>query len=247
MPWLASPSILPLVTRRRAEMNGAVEYLIIIQEGVKARLAAEGDRKSAMNDQHAAANGERKVVAWGFLVRWALATLLGLLAGLAAFVAVGVMAGDLIDGLPGFVFGVVLGLVFGTSFGAAQWRVLRRHLRPAAAWVGATLVGFVVGGAAIFGLMNGSQADTSLTTKLGHGLVLGASLGLAQWSVLRRHLDGANHWIAISTVSWVVAELVGVALSGVVGAPLNLVGLLLVGGVLPGVGMAWLLRRHLSA
>src|SRR5688572_28048189 len=54
-----------------------------------------------------------------------------------------VMAGDIIDGLPEFVFGVVLGVVFGTSFGAAQWRVLRHHLRPAAAWVGATLVGFV--------------------------------------------------------------------------------------------------------
>ena len=211
-------------------MNGTVEYLIVIQEGVKTRLAAAGYGESAMNDQPAAGNGERKVVAWGFLVRWTLATSLGLLAGLVAFVAVGVMAGDVIDGLPEFVFGVVLGLLFGTSFGTAQWRVLRHHLLPAAAWVGATLVGFVVGGATIFGLMNGSEPDTTLVTKLGHGLVLGASLGLTQWSVLRRRLDGAKLWIAISTVSWAVAELVGVALSGVVGAPLNLVGLFLVGG-----------------
>ena len=228
-------------------MNGTVEYLIATQEGVKARLAAEGDRESATNEQRPAGNAGPEAIAWGFLVRWTLATFLGLLAGLAAFVAVGVMAGDIIDGLPEFVFGVVLGVVFGTSFGAAQWRVLRRHLRPAAAWVGATLVGFVVGGATVFGLMNGSEADTTLITKLGHGLVLGASLRLAQWSVLRRQLDGAKLWITISTVSWVVAELVGVALSGVVGAPLNLVGLFLVGGVLPGVGMARLLRRHPSA
>jgi hypothetical protein len=43
----------------------------------------------------------------------------------------------------------------------------------------------------------------------------------------------------------VAAELVGVALSGVVGAPFDLVGLFLVGGVLPGAGMGWLMRRHL--
>jgi len=73
-------------------------------------------------------------------------------------------------------------------------------------------------------------------TKLGHGLVLGAALGLGQWFVLRRRLNEAKAWIAISTVSWVVAELVGVALTGVVGAPFNLVGLVLVGGVLPGGG-----------
>src|SRR3712207_9506960 len=82
----------------------------------------------------------------------------------------------------------------------------------------------------IFGLMNGSEPDTSLITKLGHGLVLGATLGLGQWFVLRRRLDEAKAWIAISTVSWVVAELVGIALTGVVGAPFNLVGLFLVGG-----------------
>ena len=104
-------------------------------------------------------------------------------------------------------------------------------------------MGFVVGGVIIFGLMNGSELDTLLTTKLGHGLVLGASLGLAQWSVLRGKLDKAKLWIAISAVAWVAAELVGVALTGLVGAPFNLLGLFLAGGVVPGIGMVWLLRR----
>jgi hypothetical protein len=185
-------------------------------------------------------NAEHEDIGWGFAARWILATLLDLFAGLVAFVAVGVMAGDVIDGLPGFVFGAVLGLVFVASFGVTQWRVLRRYLRPVAAWIGAT---FVVGGVIIFGLMNGSELDIPLTTKLGHGLVLGASLGLAQWSILRGKLDKAKLWIAISAVAWVAAELVGVALTGLVGAPFNLLGLFLVGGVVPGIGMAWLLRR----
>src|SRR3712207_6975703 len=50
----------------------------------------------------------------------------------------------------------------------------------------------------IFGLMNGSEPDTSLITKLGHGFVLGAALGLGQWFVLRRRLDEAKAWIARS-------------------------------------------------
>jgi hypothetical protein len=82
-------------------------------------------------------NAEHEDIGWGFAARWILATLLDLFAGLVAFVAVGVMAGDVIDGLPGFVFGAVLGLVFGASFGVTQWRVLRRYLRPVAAWIGA--------------------------------------------------------------------------------------------------------------
>jgi hypothetical protein len=192
-----------------------------------------------------AGNALHKTVGWGFWVRWALATVLGLLVGLVAFVAVGVTAGDVIGGLPEFVFGSVLGLIFGTTLGTAHWWILRRHLRPAASWIGATLLGFVVAGSIIFGMMNGSEPDTSLMTKLGHGLVLGAALGLGQWFILRRRLDEAKVWIAISTISWVVAELAGVALTGAVGAPLNLVGLFLVGGVLPGGGMMWLLRRAL--
>ena len=190
-----------------------------------------------------AGNAVRKAVGWGFWARWALATLSGLLVGLVAFVAVGVMAGDAIDGLPEFVFGSVLGLIFGATFGTAQWRVLRLHVRTAISWVGATLVGFVVGGSIIFGLMNGSDPDTLFITKLGHGLVLGAALGVAQWLVLRCRLNEAKLWIAISTMCWVVAELVGVALTGVIGPPFNLVGLFLAGGVLPGGGMMWLLRR----
>src|SRR3712207_1034223 len=247
MPRLAPPTILLLllITRRRPKLYGTVEYLIVMQEGVKAWLAAEGNSESAMNERRPAGNAERKVVGGSFWARWVLATLLGLLIGLVAFVAVGVTAGDAIDGLPDFVFGSVLGFIFGTTFGTTQWRVLRRHVGPAASWVGATLVGFIVGGSIIFGLMNGSDPDTSLITKLGHGIVLGASLGVAQWLVLRGRLDEAKMWIAISTLSWVAAELVGVVLTGVVGDPLNLVGLFLVGGVLPGGGMMWLLRRAL--
>jgi hypothetical protein len=188
-------------------------------------------------------NTVHKSVGCEFSIRWAIYSLLGFTVGIVGFVAVGVFAGDTIDSLPKFVFGVVLGAIFGSSFGIAQWRVLRRRLRPVAAWIIATIVGFVIGGAIIFGLMNGSEPDTMLLTKLAHGFLLGASLGVAQWLVVRTKLDGARPWGAISVIGWVVAELVGVVLTALVGPPFDLLGLFLVGSVLPGVGMAWLLER----
>ncbi len=183
-------------------------------------------------------------VGWGFWIRWSLASLFGLIAGIVGFVALGIFAGDFIDQGPEFVFGVVIGVTFGSGFGIAQWWVLRRRIGPVVAWIGATVVGFVLGGAVIFGLMNGSEPDTTLPTKLGHGLVLGTSLGIAQWSILRAKLCDARPWVAISVISWVVAELVGVALTALVGPPFNLLGLFLVGAVLPGAGMRWLLARN---
>jgi hypothetical protein len=191
-------------------------------------------RRETMNTKH-------KGVGWGLWIRWAIYSLLGLIAGIVAFFAVGIFASDTIDGLSEFVFGVVLGAIFGSSFGITQWWVLRRRLGPVGAWIGATVVGFVLGAAIIFGLMNGSEPDTTLPTKVGHGLVLGASLGIAQWSVLRANLCDARPWIAISVIGWVVAELVGVVLTTLVGPPFDLLGLFLVGAVLPGAGMAWLL------
>jgi hypothetical protein len=188
-----------------------------------------------------------KSVGWRFWAKWALASFLGLLVGMGGFVAVGILAGDAIDRLPEFVFGMLLGAIFGTTFGAAQWWVLRAHLRQVGAWIGATLSGFVVGAAIVFGLMNGSDPGTSLITKLGHGCTLGAALGIPEWFALRRTLDKASPWIAISVVSWVMAEVIGVALSVVVGPPFDLLGLFLVGAVLPGGGMKWLLYRASAA
>jgi hypothetical protein len=182
----------------------------------------------------------------GFWSRWALANLMGLVVGAAGFVALVVLTAGALDRPPGYAFGVALGLTFGPAFGLAQWWVLRGSLGPVGAWVGATVVGFLVAFATIFGVMDGSDPDTSLLVKIGHAVVLGLTLGIAQWSVLRRKLDGASRWILVSVVSWVVAELAGVALTALAGPPLDILGLFAIGTVLPGIAMAWLLDRASS-
>lgn len=155
----------------------------------------------------------------------------------------GVFLGELIDESPEFVFGTVLGAIFGLAFGTAQWRVLRPHLAPVTSWIWGTLAGFVLAAMVIFGLMAGGDDGTSMVTKLGHGLILGATLGVGQWLAIRGKVKTAVWWVPVSVGAWVIAEVVGMGLGALVGEPLDLLGLFLVGACLPGAGMGWLLNR----
>lgn len=188
-------------------------------------------------------NTQNQTVSWRFWGKWVLATFLGLIVGMIVFIAVGIVAGEALDRLPEFVFGVVIGTIFGLAFGVAQWRILRQQLQPITAWIWATFIGFVVGSIIIFGLMDGGNPDTSVATKLGHGVVLGTTLGIGQWSAIRSRLNQAGIWVMISIGAWVIAEIVGMGLSAIAGSPLDLLGLFLVGGCLPGIGMMWLLNQ----
>ena len=191
-------------------------------------------------------NIQNQTVSWRFWGKWVLATFLGLVVGMILFIAVGTVAGEALDNLPEFVFGMVIGTIFGLTFGYAQWRILRQHIQPINAWIWTTFIGFVVGAIIIFGLMDGGNPDTSVGTKLGHGVVLGSTLGVGQWSAIRQKVSRATLWIAASIVAWIIAEIVGMGLSTLIGSPLDLLGLFLVGGCLPGIGMMWLLK-HASA
>jgi hypothetical protein len=188
-------------------------------------------------------NDRGKRVSWRFWLRWTLASILGLVVGMILFIAVGAVIGEALDRAPEWVFGLVIGIIFGTVFGIAHWLVLRQLLPLSTAWIWATIGGFLGASVIIFGLMAGGRPDTSITTKLGHGLVLGGGLGLTQWLVLRQKVGLASIWIGISMLAWLIAEIVGIGLSATIGPPLDLLGLFLVGSVLPGAGIIWLLNR----
>ena len=181
---------------------------------------------------------------WG---RWVAATLLSLLAGMVLFILVGAVAGEALDAGPPALFGLVLGAIFGTSFGIGHALVLKRKIGGAGAWIIATGIAFVVAACVIFGFLQGSSSDTSLLIKLTHALVLGGSLGLAQYMVLERQVTGAAAWIVISIVAWSIAELVAAFIGPLVGPPLDILLLFFIGGALPGIGIPWLLRRPVSS
>lgn len=111
---------------------------------------------------------------------------------------------------------VVAALAQGAVLGAAQGRVLRDVLgvRPLA-WTGATALGVAFGwGVVIVSAARIGAGDRALSELLGAlclvGLAFGASVGFAQWTVLRDRIGGLG-WVLVNALGW------GVALVGTVG------------------------------
>jgi hypothetical protein len=108
------------------------------------------------------------------------------------------------------------GAVEGSVLGLGQAIVLRRAVPGISTprWVLATAVGSVLAWA--FGLLPSSLlydvwAAMPSVAVAGAGAVIGAlvliSVGTAQSLVLRRHVDAAHRWIAITALAWLVGLL----------------------------------------
>jgi hypothetical protein len=184
---------------------------------------------------------------WALWRRWTAATTLGEAAGFCAPALAGALAAT--AGLPAGTTVTVLllaGAVEGYVLGAAQAWALRTVVPalPVRAFAAATAAAAVV--AYVIGLAPSSLGDRVLDVPLVllvpaaalGGLVLLASIGTAQWLVLRRAGYDVPWWIAYTAVGW----LAGLTVFMVVVTPLWQAGqpaLLVVAiGVLGGVLMA---------
>jgi hypothetical protein len=67
------------------------------------------------------------------------------------------------------------------------------------------------------------------------GVALLASIGFAQWLVLRRHVDGAGIWVAANALAWIAGLAVVFAAIGV--APGDSPVLIAAFGMVGGLGM----------
>ncbi len=194
-------------------------------------------------------NTERAQAGWGFWLWWMLASIVGL--------AVGVAVADAVSGTVGFAVSfAVSGDVAGASIGTAQSLVLRRQVSQTGWWVLASSVGLAVGFAvalavlAAVGLAGGSHFSGGAGALVLFGAVAGASVGIAQWLVLRRHIPGAGWWVlasivgtgagvaVISTVIGGGEDAVGFAAGGAVGGALY--------GAITGGVLVWLLRQPVT-
>jgi hypothetical protein len=184
---------------------------------------------------------ERAQAGWGFWLRWVLASAVGGVMGGA--MGVGVIIFMFLMALGGtefgsvFVasFGTVFGIVVGALIGIAQWLVLRRHISQAGWWVLASTAGGAMGGAVSFlGIMTVGGAEAEAVVKAG------ASVGIAQWPGLRRHVSRAGWWVLASSVGWAVIMgggfTTGSFVSGIS------VGMITV-GMITGGALVWLLRQ----
>ena len=176
--------------------------------------------------------GERpRDVGWRLWLWWVLASVVGWGVG---GVVLGPVFGVVEPAFGLLVGGAAVGAIGGAVLGVLQWLVLRRQLARAGWWIVASTVGWAVGGAAF-------------------GLVGGAVAGFLQWLVLRRRLARAGWWIAASTVGWAIGPVI-VLFGGVIGElDATLIVLLvavlwgiggLVGGVITGAVLVWLLRQR---
>lgn len=105
-------------------------------------------------------------------------------------------------------------------------------------WTTANIVGWVIGFYVCEAL------KTFLTTFLVDGLVIGASVGIAQWLVLRRRIASIRWWVLVSIVGFGVGNAIGEAslqgIPAVVGHGLS--GAMI--GVSIGAAQWLVLRRH---
>lgn len=208
---------------------------------------------------------ERVQVGWRFLFWWVLASTVVLALGLAVgffatvlshaffFVSKLGVVGEALN----FAVG---GAVAGALLGSAQQRYLRRGVLPADWWVLASTVGWAVGagmGGAVDLVVGGEGLNFALMVAVG-----GASVGIAQWLVLRRQVARAGWWVLTNTL---VGGALGGAVDLVVGglggldasaglAVLAIIPLLPVGGflasavygVITGGVLVWLLRQPVT-
>jgi hypothetical protein len=129
--------------------------------------------------------------------------------------------------------------VMGLVTGAVQYGLLRRILACMGGWVLATAGGWLLGMFLIMAFLR-LQWMVLAQTDLAF-LVMGLSIGFAQWLVLRRRLPGAGWWIVASLLGWGLAALANSSNT------INQYTMLLL-GFLPGcataAALAWL-TKHL--
>ena len=140
------------------------------------------------------------------------------------------------------------GLVIGTAMGIAQWLVLRRPFAPMGWWVVVSIVGFGAGKAV------GDAFVQGIPPVVGYGLdgaIIGASVGIGQWLVLRRHVARAGWWVIANIAAWALAwSIIGFAEASE-GLPILMVYLVgatgaAVAGIITGIALIRLSRFRLA-
>ena len=94
------------------------------------------------------------------------------------------------------------GIIFGAILGASAWVIFHHWASSLKAWVVLSAAGFGVGATIVAGMLAIARNDIAWLT--GGAAVIGLTLGIAQWILLRR-LPRAGWWI--------VATIIGVALA----------------------------------
>ena len=111
---------------------------------------------------------------WRFWLQWILATTLGWLLG-------------------GAIFPIEIGA--GAAIGFLQWLVLRPFFYQTWWWIAYSAVGWILG----WGVLLILPSSTVFS-----GVILGLSMGIAQWIPLRKWVPQAFWWPLVSALAWMI-------------------------------------------
>ena len=139
---------------------------------------------------------------WALWFYWIMATTLGWLAG-------------------NFITSAMPVVISGVAIAAFQWSVLYKRIHGAWRWFLLSSLGWIIG--YILFIM-----FFSANLEILFGVVIGGTLGIFQWPILRREFDLAGWWIIISILAWTtgLTLMPGILTSGTL--PGTLTGLVLV-------------------
>jgi hypothetical protein len=152
-----------------------------------------------------------------FLTWWVLANIAALPAlllpyNLGMFLAMGVAIAA--DGasvgsvvyIIGFVILLLCGALIGGWFGLLQWLVLRKYISQAGKWIVASSIGLAIG-TPLSWLAYGLLLNSPIVNRpsgiyfsnwyeyIAFGVILGLSVGVSQWFVLRQQAQRVGLWI----------------------------------------------------
>lgn len=155
-------------------------------------------------------------------------------------------SGDPADG-SGYAIGgavVLAGVLGGAVMGGIEWLVLRRWFVGGRRWVLASAVSMMVSFTAAWAIGGGIGGSDYAHHALPHavdraglmgGVLIGASLGAAQWLVLRSQISTAGWWIVANVIGfaggWTVTAAVSEPIDNALGPMAHLAGGLLFGAV----------------
>jgi hypothetical protein len=176
---------------------------------------------------------------WGFFVLWVLMNAFG---GALSLIAADAFWNVGID---------VFWVTFWTLAGLAQWIAVRKYVQKAGWWILASVIGGIMAQATIY-VIGSIANDMGLfnVPVLVYFVMMGISVGLAQWLALRKHVRKAGWWILTIAIGVsavfegipAMIEALGIGYSALFFA---LYGALLgaVSGIITGPVLLWLLRH----
>jgi hypothetical protein len=142
-----------------------------------------------------------------------------------------------------YLSGDTIWLVFGLLSGFLQYLLLRRYLPRMGWWIAATMSGLLLG---LVGNHLLFQPLYSILDSMWFGILMtvlvGGSMGLVQWVVLRQRVHHAAWWILANVLGWGV---IGWGAEILTNQIIPVVGILVVPGIATSVAL-WLLLDQLS-